>query len=72
MTEDLRQKQIRLTKELAQVKAQTSNLDAKLKPSKDFSVGLPRDTTHKAKPVSSPDVIILPPKRKGNKEYIPF
>lgn len=72
MTEDNKQKEIRLTKELAQVRAQNANKNAQLKPSRDFSVGLPRDTTHKAKPVSSPDVIILPPKQKGKKENIPF
>ena len=72
MTEDSHQRQRRLTKELAQVKAMNANMDAKLRPTKDFSVGLPTDTTHKAKPVNSPDVIILPAKRKKSKENIPF
>ena len=74
MTEDSRQKQIRLTKELAQVKAKNANLDAKLKPTRDFSVGLPQDTSVKKKlhTADVPDVITLPPKGKRRKENIPF
>ena len=72
MTEDSRQKQIRLTKELAQVKAKNANLDAKLKPTRDFSVGLPQDTSVKKKlhTADVPDVITLPPKGKRRKENI--
>jgi len=74
MTEDSRQKEIRLKKELAQVRAVNANADAKLKPSRDFSVGLPQDTSVKKKLHSAdvPDVITLPPKRKGKTENIPF
>tara|TARA_R100001079_G_scaffold110056_2_gene84403 strand:- start:880 stop:1104 length:225 start_codon:yes stop_codon:yes gene_type:complete len=74
MTEDNRQKEIRLKKELAQVKAMNANADAKLKPSRDFSVGVPKDTSVKKSPHSAdnPDVILLPPKRRGKKENIPF
>ena len=66
MTEDTRQKQIRLQKELAQLKAINSNMDSNVKKTRDFSVGLPHDTTHKARPTSAdnPDVVLLPPKRK--------
>ncbi len=74
MTEDNRQKEIRLRKELAQVKAANSNEGRKTTKTRDFSVGLPRDTTHKPRPSSSdiPDVITLPPKQRGKKENIPF
>tara|TARA_R110002012_G_scaffold124654_2_gene275791 strand:+ start:635 stop:859 length:225 start_codon:yes stop_codon:yes gene_type:complete len=74
MTEDLRQKEIRLRKELAQIKGINSNVDSKLRKTRDFSVGVPKDTTHKAKPVSSdvPDVVTLPPKHRNKKENIPF
>ncbi len=70
MTEDNRQKEIRLKKELAQVKAMNANADAKLKPTKDFSVGIPQDTSVKEKlPTSAdnPDVVLLPPKRRETK-----
>jgi hypothetical protein len=74
MTEDYRQKEIRLRKELAQIKAINANSDAKLKPSRDFSVGVPEDTTVKKKlhTADVPDVITLPPKGKKRKENIPF
>lgn len=74
MTEDNRQKEIRLKKELAQVKAMNANADAKLKPTTDFSVGIPQDTSVKKMPTSAdnPDVVLLPPKRRGRKENIPF
>ena len=74
MTEDLRQKEIRLRKELAQIKGINSNVDSKLRKTRDFSVGVPKDTTYKAKPVSSdvPDVVTLPPKHRNKKENIAF
>ena len=74
MTEDNRQKEIRLRKELAQVKAMNANSSAKLKPSRDFTVGVPADTSVKKKLHSAdiPDVITLPPKQKNRKENIPF
>mgnify|MGYP003116329940 FL=1 len=75
MTEDNKQKEIRLTKELAQVRASNANKNAQLKPTKDFSVGLPQDTTIKKKPSSrdNPDVVMLPSKQRGKqRENIPF
>lgn len=74
MTEDLHQKQRRLTKELAQVKALTAQENTKKTKNRDMSVGLPQDTTHKARPSSAdnPDVILLPPKQRRKKENIPF
>ena len=74
MKEDLHQKQRRLTKELAQVKALTAQENNKVKKNRDMSVGLPTDTSHKALPSSAdnPDVILLPSKKRGKKENIPF
>ena len=75
MTEDLRQKEIRLKKELAKVKAINANADTKIKKNRDLSLGgLPPDTSHKPTPASNdiPDVISLPPKIRGRKENIPF
>ncbi len=74
MSEDLNQKQRRLTKELAQVKALTAQQNNKVKKNRDMSVGLPPDTSHKAMPSSAdnPDVILLPSKKRGKKENIPF
>lgn len=74
MTEDTRQKQIRLQKELAQLKAINSNMDSKVRKTRDFSVGLPHDTTHKARPTSAdnPDVVILPSKGRKKSENIPW
>jgi len=74
MTEDLRQKEIALRKELAKVKAQNANADRRTTPNRDFSMGNPTDNTHKSIPVSNdvPDVVLLPSKRRGKKENIPF
>ena len=75
MSEDLRQKEIRLRKELAQVRALNANADTKVRKTRDMSLGgLPPDTTHKAKPESnsSPDVVLLPSKKRSKKENIPF
>lgn len=74
MSEDLHQKQRRLTKELAKVKAMTAHKNNKVKKNRDMSVGLPPDTSHKALPSSAdnPDVILLPSKKRGKKENIPF
>lgn len=74
MSEDLKQKEIRLAKELAQVRAMNANENSRLRPSRDFSAGIPADTTVKKKLHSAeiPDVITLPPKQKGRKENIPF
>ena len=74
MKEDMKQKEVRLAKELAQVRAMNANTNTKLKPTKDFSVGIPQDTSVKKKLHSAdvPDVITLPPKQKNRKENIPF
>ena len=75
MTEDTRQKEIRLKKELAKVKTLNANETRKITKNRDFSVGgLPPDTTHKSTLASNdvPDVILPPQKRRGKKENIPF
>ena len=74
MSEDLHQKQRRFTKELAKIKALTAQENNKVKKNRDMSVGLPTDTSHKALPSSAdnPDVILLPSKKRGKKENIPF
>jgi len=74
MSEDLHQKQRRLTKELAQVKAMTAQENNKVQKNRDMSVGLPPDSSHKSLPSSAdnPDVILLPSRKRGKKENIPF
>lgn len=74
MTEDLKQREIALRKELAKVRAQNANADRRITPNRDFSIGPAPDTTHKAIPTSRdiPDVVSLPPHRRGKKENIPF
>ena len=75
MTEDTRQKQIRLTKELAQVKAlNASSNNDKVRKTKDMTMGFPADNSHKPSPSSAdvPDVVSLPSKQRGKKENIPF
>ena len=74
MTEDLHQKQRRLTKELARVKALTAQENNKVQKNRDMSVGLPPDSSHKSLPSSAdnPDVILLPSRKRGKKENIPF
>ena len=39
-----------------------------------MTMGFPADNSHKASPSSAdiPDVVTLPPKRRGKKENIPF
>ena len=50
MKEDTKQKEIRLKKELAKVRAQNADDMRKTTKNRDFSVGgLPPDTTHKAR-----------------------
>jgi len=75
MTEDLKQKEMRLKKELAKIRSQNAADSRKATPSRDFSVGgLPPDTSHK--PINSsndvPDVVLLPKHKRGKKENIPF
>ena len=75
MTEDMKQKEIRLRKELAKVSALNKNADSQIKKERNYDIaGIPRDTTPKKSPSSTdiPDVITLPPKRTGKKENIPF
>ena len=74
MSEDLHQKQRRLTQELAKVKAMTAQENNKVQKNRDMSVGLPPDSSHKSLPSSAdnPDVILLPSKKRGKKENIPF
>jgi|TARA_R100000149_G_scaffold20238_1_gene7787 hypothetical protein len=75
MTEDNRQKEIRLKKELAKVRTQNANETRKITKNRDFSIGgLPPDTTHKPIRASTdvPDVILPPKHRRGKKENIPF
>jgi len=74
MSEDLHQKQRRLTQELAKVKAMTAQENNKVQKNKDMSVGLPPDSSHKSLPSSAdnPDVILLPSRKRGKKENIPF
>jgi len=63
-----------LTKELAKVKAMTAQENNKVQKNRDMSVGLPPDSSHKSLPSSAdnPDVILLPSKKRGKKENIPF
>ena len=75
MTEDNRQKEIRLKKELAKVRTQNANETRKTTKNRDFSVGgLPPDTTHKPtrESIDVPDVILTQKKRIVNKYNIPF
>lgn len=75
MSEDSKQKEIRLRKELAKVKAVNANSSRTGTTSRNFSFGgVPADTSHKAMPTSNdiPDVVTLPSKRRGKKENIPF
>jgi hypothetical protein len=75
MTEDMKQKEIRLRKELAQVKSLNQNAAMSRKTERNLDIaGVPLDTTPKPAPSSRdiPDVITLPPKRRGRKENIPW
>jgi hypothetical protein len=75
MTEDMKQKEIRLRKELAQVKTLNQNAAMSRKVEKNLDIaGIPMDTTPKPAPSSRdiPDVITLPPKRRGRTENIPW
>ena len=75
MTEDIRQKEKRLRKELAQAKAQMSLEDNKKEIPRNYDIaGIDARTSHKATHGSSdiPDVILLPKKKRQQKENIPF
>jgi len=71
MTEDTAQKERRLAKELAQVRARRAAEDRTPTKSRDYSVGgLPPDTTHRPTRSSAdtPDVIQLPAKKRKRTE----
>ena len=75
MKEDNRQRERRLRKELAAVASLNRNKDSKIRKERNLDIaGVPMDTSHKPVPASNdiPDVISLPPKRRGRKENIPF
>ena len=75
MSEDTRQKEMRLTRELAQVKAQNHSANGnEVRKTKDMTMGFPADNSPKSSPSSAdiPDVVSLPPKRRGKSENIPF
>jgi len=75
MKEDLKQREMRLKKELAKVRSQNAADNRKATVSRDYSIGgLPPDTTHKPINASNdvPDVVLLPSKKRGKKENIPF
>ena len=71
----MRQKEVRLRKELAKVKALNTNASMQRKTNRNLDIaGIPMDSTPKKMPSSRdiPDVVTLPPKRRGRKENIPF
>ena len=75
MKEDLKQREMRLKKELAKVRSQNAADNRRATVSRDYSIGgLPPDTTHKPINASNdvPDVVLLPSKKRGKKENIPF
>ena len=75
MKEDLKQREMRLKKELAKVRSQNAADNRKATVSRDYSIGgLPPDTTHKPINASNdvPDLVLLPSKKRGKKENIPF
>ena len=75
MKEDLKQREMRLKKELAKVRSQNAADNRRATVSRDYSIGgLPPDTTHKPINASNdvPDVVLLPSKKRGKRENIPF
>ena len=75
MTEDIRQKEKRLKKELAKVKTQMALENNERKIPRNYDIaGIDSRTSHKATNGSSdiPDVILLPKKKRQQKENIPF
>jgi len=74
MTEDNKQKEIRLRKELAKVRATNASQERKITKNRDFSMGTPTDNSHKSRTFSNdcPDVILLPKYSRNKKENIPF
>lgn len=75
MTEDLKQKEIRLRKELAKIKTQNAANDRTVKKNRDFDIaGIDTRTAHKATHGGAdiPDVVLLPKRKRNRKENIPF
>jgi hypothetical protein len=75
MTEDIRQKEKRLKKELAKVKTQMALEDNKKETPRNYDIaGIDARTSHKATHGSAdiPDVILLPKKKRQQKENVPF
>ena len=75
MTEDLKQKEMRLKKELAKIRTQNATTDRVVKKNRDYDIaGVDARTTHKATHGGAevPDVVLLPKKKRNKKENIPF
>ena len=75
MTEDSKQKEIRLRKELAQIRRVNAMESRKVTKNMDFTAGnIHADTSHKPIPTTRdiPDVVSLPSNKRGKKENIPF
>jgi hypothetical protein len=75
MTEDTRQKEIRLVKELAKLKQTRALQDSKVTKQRDFSLGgIDPNTTHKATHGSAdvPDAVLLPKKKTQRIARSPF
>ena len=75
MTEDLRQKEIRLKKELASIRSQNAAEDRTVKKNRDYDIaGVDTRTSHKAIQGGAdvPDVVLLPKRKRNRSENIPF
>ena len=75
MAEDIRQKEKRLTLELAKLKQTRALQDGKVTKQRDFSLGsIDPNTTHKATHGGAdvPDVVLLPKKKRQRKQNIPW
>jgi|TARA_B100000085_G_scaffold245744_1_gene239093 hypothetical protein len=75
MAEDLKQKEMRLKKELAKIRTQNATTDRVVKKNRDYDIaGVDARTTHKATHGGAevPDVVLLPKKKRNKKENIPF
>ena len=75
MSEDTKQREIRLRKELAQLRKINANESRTISKNRDFTAGNTHaDTSHKSIPTTRdiPDVVSLPANKRGKKENIPF
>tara|TARA_B100001094_G_scaffold201056_1_gene195053 strand:+ start:130 stop:357 length:228 start_codon:yes stop_codon:yes gene_type:complete len=75
MTEDTRQKEIRLRKELAKLRTQNAAESRTVKKNRDYDIaGIDTRTSHKATHGNAevPDVVLLPKRKRNRKENIPF